>query len=105
MLTTHPYFLDDPEEFGTLEDYDTINLTLYSDGTLADDQGDAMDQAEIARSVGADFMSHFGEYEDNEDVIYIRNDEYCCDFEICKDLRTYAEIDEERPHLKWRDDE
>lgn len=104
-ITTHPYFIEDPEDFGTLEDYDIINLTLFSDGVLADDQREQMTPGEIVRAVGADYAKYFGEYEDDENTVYIRNDEYCCDYEICKDLRTYAEIDQERPHLKWRDDE
>ena len=37
-----------------------------------------------------DALSHFGEYE--EDAVYVRNEQLRAEYEILKDLRTYAEV-------------
>lgn len=81
-----PYVIS-PDEYGDCE-YTTISLTYYSDGTLADDEDEIVDNVED--TVGADFAEHFGEYE--MDSVHIRNDRRKCDYEICKDNRTYAAV-------------
>lgn len=67
-----------PEEFGDNPDYSKFTLKYYKDGVLIDDQNNPLDNPEEV--IGADFMDHFGEYE--EDVAYIRNDRLKSDFEI-----------------------
>lgn len=37
-----------------------------------------------------DGLEHFGEYE--EDSVFMRNDAKRCDYEILRDLRTFAEF-------------
>lgn len=81
-----PYVIS-PDEYGDCE-YTTISLTYYSDGTLADDEDEIVDNVED--TVGADFAEHFGDYE--MDSVHIRNDRRRCDYEICKDNRTYAAV-------------
>lgn len=76
-----------PEEFGELEDYDKISLTLYADGILADDMDNVIDDLED--TVG-DFNSHFGEYED--DAVFVRNEIRKCDYEILANSRKYADL-------------
>lgn len=68
--------------------YAQINLTYYADGTLADDEDDILE--DIEETVGLDFASHFGEYED--DTVFIRNDRLRCEYEIQRDNRTYKEV-------------
>lgn len=87
-----PYVIS-PEEFGESNNYEQINLTYYSDGVLADDSDEVMD--DIEGTVGEDFADHFGDYED--DSVHIRNDRLRCDYEILKDNRTYDEVVGERP--------
>lgn len=84
---TGPYVIS-PDEFGELDDYETISLTYYSDKVLADDMDQVIDDYMVC--VGNDFMNHFGEYED--DSVFIRNDVRKCDYEILYDLRPYSEL-------------
>lgn len=79
-----PYVIP-PEDFGELDDYDTVSLTYYADGVLTDDQDEPIEDVE--KLVGKDFATHYGEYED--DAVYIRNDELQTDYEILKDVRNY----------------
>lgn len=81
-----PYVIP-PEEYG-VGSYTTIGLIYYSDGILADDEDERVEN--IEDTVGADFAEHFGDYE--EDSVHIRNDRRRCDYEICKDNRTFAAV-------------
>lgn len=84
-----PYIIR-PDEFGEIDDYELISLTYYSDGVLADDDDEEIEDEEVDEVVGADFADHFGEYED--DRILVRNDRLKCDYEICFDQRKYSEL-------------
>lgn len=85
-----PYVID-PSEFGMEDEYESVSLTYYSDGILADDVDDLVD----VENVGEDFASHFGDYE--EDAVHIRNDELKIDYEILKDERSYKEAMKGKP--------
>lgn len=87
-----------PEEYAEDDSYDTISLTYYADGVLADDDDRHMDEESIRNAVGEDPFKHFGEYE--EDTVYIRNDTQKTYYEICRDERIYDEVLEERPYLE-----
>ena len=79
-----------PNDFGEEEGYDKIELTYFADGVLADDLYDPLLGDDVNDAVGADFASHFGEYED--DSVYVRNDRRRAYFVVLRDLRTYAEV-------------
>lgn len=79
-----PYVIA-PEEFGDLPDYDTIELTYYADGVLADDNDEIVD--DVDEIVGSDSLETFGQYED--DSVYVRNDRLKADYEILLDHREY----------------
>ena len=81
-----PYVIS-PEDSGE-SNYAQIILTYYADGTLADDEDDILE--DIEETVGLDFASHFGEYED--DTVFICNDRLRCEYEIQRDNRTYKEV-------------
>lgn len=87
-MTAKPYILT-PDEFGMSEDdYSQISLVYYADGVLADEEDEPVeDEASI---VGEEYMSHFGEYE--QDTVYIRNDRLKCDYEILRDHRSFREV-------------
>lgn len=87
-----PYAIP-PEDFGEYEEYDTISLFHYSDGVLADRDDDRI--VNVDDVVGSDYVSHFGEYED--DSVHIRNDRLKCDFEILRSLKSYSEVLEGNP--------
>lgn len=76
-----PYVIP-PDEFGELDEYETISLTYYSDGYLVDDMGELVEDVEDV--VGLDFKERFGEYED--DCVYVRNDSRKADYEILYDI-------------------
>lgn len=83
-----PYVIS-PEEFGSNEDYETIDLTYYRDGVLTDDDNDPMDDDNIEEVIGKDALNHFGEYED--DSVYVRNDHLQCDYAIILNQMRYTE--------------
>ena len=83
-----PYVIH-PDDFGML-DYDTITLTLYSDGVVADD-GDSIVDNDI---LGDDWRNRFGEYE--PDAVYVRNDILKADYEILRDNSQYGDIARKR---------
>lgn len=85
-----PYVIDE-NEFLTQESLDdrymTVTLTLYSDGTLADDLDDEVIPSD--RNVGEELMYSF--LDSDKDVIYVRNEKRKTDYEIDKDEMTYFE--------------
>ena len=78
-----------PEEFGEL-DYPIISLDYYTDDVLMNDRGKII--TNVKELVGEDFASHFGEYEDDPDIVYVRNDLQCIDYEIVRDYRESSEV-------------
>ena len=82
-----PYVIP-PEEFGNADEYDIISLNYYADGVLADDWNDPIEDLEA--TVGEDFASHYGEYED--DCVYVRNDRLKVEYEILKSLSKFSDI-------------
>lgn len=87
-----PYVIS-PEEFGELDDYDKFSLILYSDGILADEDDNVVDDVE--NTVGHESLNTFGQYED--DSVYVRNDALKHDYEILLDERRYRDI--KRPKI------
>lgn len=89
MESDRPYVIT-PEEFGELEDegYETVVLSYYTDGVLADDSHFIVE--DIDAVVGADFAEHFGEYED--DSVHVRNDRLKTDYEILMEARAYKDV-------------
>lgn len=88
-----PYVIT-PEEFGEKDGYECIGLSYYSDGVLADDADGLVE--DVDNVVGADSLSHFGEYED--DAVHVRNDKFKCDYEILRDRRRYKDVIAAKPH-------
>ena len=82
-----PYIIS-PDEYED-GDYDKETLDYYEgDGVLVDRFGDVIEDVE--ETVGLDFASHFGEYE--QDTVYVRNDVSEVDYEILRDFGKYSEI-------------
>ena len=93
MSVDEPYVIA-PEEFGDLDDYETISLTYYADQILADDNDVIVDDVEDV--VGFDSLDSFGEYED--DSVFVRNDRLKCDYEILLDQRKFSDVIKRKPH-------
>ena len=79
-----PYVIS-PEEFDELG-YTICELTYYAgNDVLVDDEGDPIEDP--GRTVGTEFSSHFGEYED--DAVFVRNDRLMSDYQILLDPGAY----------------
>lgn len=81
-------FVIEPEEYGEIDDYETISLTYYSDGVLTDDDNQPLE--DIDDIIGEESLEHFGEYED--DSVFVRNTKRKCDYEILMDYRAYENV-------------
>lgn len=92
-----PYLITE-NEFAEFDDYEAISLTYFADGVLTDEDYEIIHDPEY-------LVGSFKDWLENEDVIYIRCDERCADYEIAKDIRTYAEVYNTIPHMKWRQNE
>lgn len=73
-------------EYGTRKGYTAIQLILFADDVLADEEGVIYKDEEV----GADILERL--YENEEDVVYIRNDAIMRDFEIVTDAREYGDV-------------
>lgn len=77
-----------PDEFAEDEEYDTECLVYYTDGKVADDQGNLIEDVDDV--IGLASLETFGMYED--DSIFVRNDKYKCEYEVVKDYRRYDDV-------------
>lgn len=74
------------EDYGNDAGYEAIPTYIYyANGILVDELGDEVPQSSIEKYLGRDFYQKFG----NDDVLYIRNHESKCDFEIILDASDY----------------
>lgn len=89
-IGTPPYVIS-YEEYGDMDEYETACLTYYEDGVVTDDWGDVIE--DIPNTVGTEFSSHYGEDNDDPDIVYVRNDRLKTDYEICRDGRKFSELD------------
>lgn len=84
-----PYIIS-PDQFGELFGYDTISLNYYADKVLADDNDEIID--DVDNTVGLESLNHFGDYKEDPDCVYVRNDALKADYEILLDERDYSDI-------------
>lgn len=77
-----------PDEFGDGNfDHSLMGLTYYADGVLANDWFEVFD---IDETIGEEALEHFGDYA--EDVVHVRNEHNCAEYEVVRDPRTFAEV-------------
>lgn len=86
-----PYTIP-PDEFGEADGYGLETLTYYADGVLTDDWGNIIEN--VDELVGEDSLKTFGEYED--DSVFVRNDNFKCEYEILLDNQKYSDIYEDK---------
>lgn len=95
-LKDEPYVIE-PQEFGMM-DYEMVNLTLYADGVLVDEDNRPLSQEDMEDMVGKDAVNHIGDYE--EDAVHIRNDLKEMDYEILRDEQTWEAYLDAHPYLR-----
>ena len=88
-IGTQPYVIS-YDEFGDIDEYDAISLTFYSDGVVADDWGEVIE--DITNTIGDEFSRHYDEDENDPDIVYVRNDRLKSDYEISRDIRKFSEV-------------
>lgn len=76
------------EEYGADSSLQQITLYLYSDGTLANEEEEAI-EVDIWRRMIGDALDKFGFRDSNEQTIYVRNRKFGADFEIVKVHASY----------------
>lgn len=81
-----PYIISD-EEFGIIDNYEYLSLTYYSDGILTDDYDEVINEPESI--IGNINLENCFE---EDDVIFIRDDEKRRYYEISYDQRLYKQI-------------
>ena len=92
-----PYVIR-PDLFDTLDDYESMTLTYYADGILADMFDVPVDDPDTL--VGTDFADCFNVEEVDGDVVYVRNERKKMDFEIIEDLRNYSDVMKNKMRLE-----
>ena len=71
-------------------DYEVCTLNFYADGVLADDMDEPMDQEDCIGDIKPE--EHFGEFDDDPDIVYVRNDKLHLDYEIVRRLSRYTDV-------------
>lgn len=90
MCATHRIH---PDEFGEEDGYDTCTLMYYADKVLCDDFDELVENPDW--TIGVENLEYFGEFEAG--TVFVRNDRLKMDYEICLDLRNYADVTGGRP--------
>ncbi len=83
-----PYNIS-PDEFEE-DDYESDEYTLYADGYITDNYGMPLSEDDIRNSIGENYMSYFGSYDD--DQIWIRNERLRMDFSVIRDLDNFVDV-------------
>lgn len=79
-----------PEAFEENDNYDVKTLFYYADGVLTDEHDNVIEDIESV--VGEESLTHFGDYPDDPDVVYVRNELTMTDYEVLADDRKYSEL-------------
>lgn len=76
--------------------YESVEFTYYADGVLANARDEVITQQESYESIGPDIFrsirDHFGEYEEDPDIVYVRNESNFIHYIITRDNRTYSSV-------------
>lgn len=76
--------------------YESVELTYYADGVLANSRDEVITIQESYESIGPDIFrsirDHFGEYDEDPDIVYVRNESNFIQYVITRDRRTYADV-------------
>lgn len=81
-----PYLIP-PNEFNEVYGYETATLTLYSDGVIADEDMEIVD--DVDEILGEENLQQLRDGETN--CVYIRNDSKYCDYEVLIDFGIFED--------------
>lgn len=88
-----PYVISVDEFNSSPPGYNAQPLDYFADGILADGWGVPLD---IEETIGEDALNHFGD--DQDDIVYVRNERNEIDYEVTRDPRTYEETRRMNPN-------
>jgi len=87
---TKPYIIHHDEFMQGEKDYEQQTVTYFEgDDVLTDDRDGRIDDVED--TVGEDNLMKFGHGSKDNNVVYIRNDRMCVDFEVMRSTGKYSE--------------
>lgn len=87
--TSRPYNIS-PDEFEEIDEYDSDEYTYYADGYVTDGYGMPISDEDIFNTIGEDFDTYFGSYDD--DQIWIRNERLRMDFSVVRDIDRFVDV-------------
>ena len=87
--TSKPYNIA-PDEFEEIDEYDSDEYTYYADGYVTDSYGMPISDEDILNTIGEDFDTYFGSYDD--DQIWIRNERLRMDFSVVRDIDRFVDV-------------
>lgn len=88
-----PYVISAEDFNSSPPGYNAQPLDYFADGVLADGWGVQLD---IKETIGEEALDHFGEEQD--DIVYVRNERNEIDYEVTRDPRTYEEVRRMNPN-------
>ena len=77
------------DEYGENDDYEIKSWSYYADFVLTDENEEIIGDSE---SIIGDILTEFDSLKDNNNAVYIRNDNTMCDYEIIKYDQTFNEV-------------
>lgn len=91
-----PYVIQ-PEQFCDC-DYTPMTLWYWTDGEITND--DKKIVANVDELIGDvdEVTSYFGEYENDPDTVYVRNDIQRIDYEILKEYRAFSDLNSDEEY-------
>ena len=92
-VKTHytPYPISYEDYFDeSYEDYDKYALTYYSDDILANSADEVL--KDVVEIIGEEALEILRKGDADIDVVYVRDDASCIQYEICVDGHTYADV-------------
>lgn len=86
-----PYIIPLDEYMSGESEYEQVTLTYFEEDDVLCDDGE-MPLDDVDNIVGLANLQAFGRQSKDANVVYVRNDRLQIDYEICRDLRSYAEV-------------
>lgn len=84
-----PYIVDDMD-FYAEDSYEKHTINCYEDGTVTDENGEVLSEAEVEEQVGTKNIDKLYR-EEMSDSIYVRNDRLMRDYEVIEKIGRYAD--------------